>query len=75
MKIHIEYCIKWNYTPEFDRVSNDIKKLFPNVIIIGNENPPRTGAFEISVNNKLIYSKFQTDAFPTKEKIKELLID
>ena len=72
MNIHIEFCIQWNYGPEFDRVSSDIKNLFPDAIILGNENPPRTGAFEITLNDKLIYSKFQTDAFPTKLEIKEL---
>ena len=52
---------------------NEIKKIFPDAIITGNKTPPRTGAFEITLNSKLIYSKFQTDIFPSKEKIKELL--
>ena len=69
MKIHIEYCIKWNYGPEFDRVSKIIINLIPNVIIEGNEIYPRSGAFEVSLNNKLIYSKFETGEFPTMEEI------
>ena len=73
MKIHIEYCVKWNYGPEFDRVSNIIKKINPNYIIIGNQNTPRSGAFEIKINDKLIYSKFETQAFPNEEEIKNML--
>ena len=75
MKIHIEFCIKWNYEPEFDRVSKEIKSLFPDTIITGNKNNPRTGAFEITLNGKLIYSKFQTDTFPTKDEIQRMLND
>ena len=74
MKIHIEYCIKWNYGPEFDRVSDEIRKLFPKAIIEGNKIPPRTGAFEISLNEELVYSKFNTNEFPSKSEIKRLLI-
>jgi len=56
-------------------VSKDIKEIFPHAIINGNKNEPRTGAFEITVNNKLIYSKLQTNNFPTKDEIRALLND
>ena len=56
-------------------MSKDIKEIFPNAIIKGNKNDPRTGAFEITVNNKLIYSKFRTNSFPTKDEIRTLLND
>ena len=75
MIIHIEFCIKWNYGPEFDRVSKDIKELFPNSEIVGNKNEPRSGSFEITLNGKLVYSRFKTNAFPGKIELKELLND
>ena len=75
MIIHIEFCIKWNYGPEFDRVSKDIKELFPNSEIVGNKNEPRSGSFEITLNGKLVYSRFETNAFPSKIELKELLND
>jgi len=75
MKIHIEFCVKWNYGPEFDRVSKEIKRILPEVIIEGNSIPPRSGAFEITVNKKLIYSKFKTNSFPSEKELKELLND
>ena len=73
MNIHIEYCVKWNYGPEFDRASKIIKKLNPNCIINGNEQPPRSGAFEITINNRLVYSKFETNQFPNQQEIREIL--
>ena len=73
MKIHIEYCIKWNYGPEFDRVSKQIHKINPSIVITGNEELPRSGSFEITINNKLVFSKFKSGTFPTLEEIKNWL--
>ena len=70
MKIYIEFCIKWNYGPEFDRVSKQIQKTKPSAIITSNEEYPRSGSFEITINNKLVYSKFKSGTFPTLEEIK-----
>ena len=70
MKINIEFCEKWNYHPDFDRVSSQIKKHAPNAIIKGNSKPPRSGAFEVSMNGKLIFSKFEKGNFPTRKDIK-----
>ena len=70
MYIHIEFCEKWNYQPDFDRVSKLIKKIVPNVKVDGNKNPPRSGAFEVTIDNKLIYSKFKTGGFPQESDIK-----
>ena len=69
IKIHIEYCVKWNYGPEFDRVSKIINSKFSNISIEGNNSVPRSGAFEITKNNNLVYSKFQTGNFPTEVEI------
>ena len=73
MNIHIEYCEKWNYHPEFERVSNIINQKYPKVIVNGNNNPPRTGSFEVTINDKLVYSKFETNNFPNETEILEWL--
>ena len=70
MNIHIEYCVKWNYGPEFDRVSKIIKEISPSATIKGNEKEPSSGAFEIIINEKLVYSKFETREFPNEKQIK-----
>ena len=73
MNIHIEFCEKWNYQPDFDRVSIEIKIIMPNANVKGNSKPPRSGAFEVTINGKLIYSKFQTGEFPNSEDISSWL--
>ena len=73
MKLHIEFCEKWNYDPEFDRVSKIINKNFPSINVIGNETPPRSGAFEITIHGKIVYSKFSTNKFPNRKILKQIL--
>ena len=67
--LHIEYCERWNYEPEFDRVSKIILNMKKEIKIIGNETIPRTGSFEVLLNNKLVFSKLQNNNFPTIEDI------
>ena len=73
MNIHIEYCIKWNYGPEFDRVSKIIKKINTKYNISGNKGSPRSGAFEIELNGKNIFSKLNNGRFPKELELKEIL--
>jgi selT/selW/selH-like putative selenoprotein len=54
-------------------VSKTFKALNPNIIITSNKITPRSGAFEITLNNKLVYSKFKTGSFPTKKEIENLI--
>jgi len=70
MKIHIEYCEKCNYHPDFARVSKHKPLIGPTAKIEGNSTPPRTGAFEVCLNNELVYSKFKTGKFPQEADIK-----
>ena len=70
MKIHIEFCEKWNYHSDFDRVSKQINNIMPSAQVAGNSKPPRSGAFEVTIDGKLIYSKFQMGIFPNTEEIK-----
>ena len=71
MKIHIEFCIKWNYGPEFDRVSKIVNEINKDINVQGNRKSPRSGAFEVIIEDKLVFSKFKINRFPTLEEIKE----
>ena len=51
-------------------MSKHVKKIFPNIKVQGNVKPPRSGAFEVSIDGKLVYSKFQTGTFPEENDIK-----
>ena len=50
-------------------MSKQIRKIKPNVSIKGNNTPPRSGAFEVTIEGKLVYSKLQTGSFPNMENI------
>ena len=69
MNIHIEFCIKWNYGPEFERVSNIILAINSEVKITSNQSPPRSGAFEVTINRELVFSKLSSNRFPNYEEI------
>ena len=51
-------------------MSKFIKTIAPHANIEGNSTPPRSGAFEVSLNDKLVYSKFKTGEFPQEADIK-----
>lgn len=68
-KVHIEYCEKWNYKPEFDRVSKIILSIDSSVNISGNKHEPRTGSFEVTIDGELSFSKFKNGRFPSESEI------
>jgi|TARA_B110000438_G_scaffold97793_1_gene96831 selT/selW/selH-like putative selenoprotein len=51
-------------------VSKIITKNYPNIEIEGNRNTPRTGSFEVELDGKVVFSKFQLGKFPTENEIK-----
>ena len=67
--VYIEYCEKWNYKPEFDRVSKIILSINQSININGNKSTPRTGSFEVVMNNQLVFSKLKTERFPNETEI------
>ncbi len=50
-------------------MSKAIKKIIPEAKVQGNAKPPRSGAFEVTIDNKLVYSKFKTGEFPQERDI------
>ena len=51
-------------------MSKTINNLFPKYKVTGNNTPPRSGAFEVTLNQKVLFSKFDSGNFPTTEDIK-----
>ena len=51
-------------------MSKTIKTIAPNAELQGNTKPPRSGAFEVTIDNKLVFSKFETGGFPQELDIK-----
>ena len=51
-------------------MSKLIKKFTQEAKIKGNSKLPRTGAFEVTIDGILVYSKFETGEFPGEKEIK-----
>jgi len=51
-------------------VSKQSKQLIPDLLVEGNAKLPRSGAFEVTIDGKLVFSKFQRGTFPTEKDIK-----
>jgi len=54
-------------------VATAIEKEFPDIEVVGNETTPRPSAFEVTVGDKVLWSKLSGQGFPTPRKIVELL--
>ena len=68
-------CIYYTTFTKFDtsNVINTNKYIIHDVTlpkIEGNTKPPRSGAFEVSFDKKMVYSKFKTGEFPQEGDIK-----
>jgi len=55
-------------------VSKIIKSISSETAIIGNKISPRSGAFEVKLDGRTIYSKFSTNTFPNEEDINSWFI-
>ena len=67
MNISIEYCVVWNYEPRALSLGDELTNQFGNNIVV--LKPGDRGAFEVFVNNQLIFSKLQLDRFPNDGEI------
>ena len=73
MNISIEYCVVWNYEPRALSLGDELTNQFGNNIVV--LKPGDRGAFEVFVNNQLIFSKLQLDRFPNDGEIVTFIED
>ena len=73
--IIIEYCVPWDYIPQAVSLAEILMNEFSWDISGIQLIPGTEGAFEITVDGDLIYSKKQTDEFPSNELIARLIRD
>ena len=70
MKISIEYCAEWNYQPRALRARDLVKEKFKtNVDLVASSG----GVFEITVDDKLVFSKKKEGRFPTDNELIKLV--
>lgn len=69
VKVEIEYCEQWNYRPEADRVSAEIKDATGvQSELIGGSG----GIFEIRLNGSVIWKKQRSGHFPEQGEAAQL---
>ena len=73
--IIIEYCVPWDYIPQAVSLAEILMNEFSWDISGIQLIPGTEGAFEITFDGDLIYSKKQTDEFPSNELIARLIRD
>ena len=73
--VTIEYCVPWDYIPQAASLAEILMNEFSWDISGIQLIPGTEGAFEITFDGDLIYSKKQTDEFPSNELIARLIRD
>ena len=71
--VTIEYCVPWDYVPQAASLAEILMNEFSWDISGIQLIPGTEGAFEITFDGDLIYSKKQTDEFPSNELIARLI--
>ena len=70
MKIAIKYCAQWNYLPRASSLGDELKKNFgADIELVAGAN----GVFDVSLDGKMIYSKFEQGRFPQPDDIIKLV--
>ena len=73
MKIKLEFCIVWNYTPRAVSTVEDILEKYGKEVKSIDLIPGTGGVFELYLNGELIYSKLETGRHTNEGEILELM--
>ena len=73
MKIKLEFCIVWNYTPRAVSTVEDILEKYGKDVTSIDLIPGTGGVFELYVNDVLIYSKLETGRHTNEGEILQLM--
>ena len=69
MDIRIEYCTSWNYKPRAASLAKALEKKYSGQVNEVKLVESSGGAFEVYLNEELLYSKLETRKFPTEDQI------
>jgi len=69
MNAKITYCVMWNYLPDAERASAELKSKGVSVDLIKGSN----GVFDVEIDGKLVYSKRNTGRFPNRGELLKLI--
>lgn len=71
MQISIEYCGTCNYRPRAAALSLAIQETFGIKPFLVHST--KTGVFEVITDGEVVFSKYVTGVFPSKEEIIDIL--
>jgi len=69
VQVNIEYCGAWGYDSRYEELRKLILREVPNAEVKGNVG--RSTSFEVTINEKLVFSKLAKRAFPVYERVVE----
>lgn len=67
VKLVVEYCASWGYYGRYLDLKASLEKQCENIEVSGFEG--RSGSFEVSVGEKVVFSKLATYGFPYEKDI------
>ena len=73
--VKVIYCGAWGYGARFRAFQSALLAALPadlNIQFVGQKTPTVSGAFDVYVNDTLVYSKKQTGSFPTAADIERI---
>ena len=73
MKIKLEFCIVWNYTPRAVSTVEDILEKYGKDVTSIDLIPGTGGVFELYIDGVLIYSKLETGRHTNEGEILQLM--
>jgi selenoprotein W-related protein len=69
MHVELKYCSMWNYEPQAVSLTTKLLTEYKQRIQDLKLIPVGGGAFELSLNGELLYSKLKTGEFPDEKKM------
>ena len=70
MEIDIHYCTEWNFEPRAASLAVELQKAFD---VKASLIPGRKGIFDVVVDGKLVFSKYELGRFPQEGEIADKL--
>ena len=69
MNPKITYCVIWNYLPDSERASAELRSKGLDVELVKGSN----GIFDVEIDVKLVYSKRNPGRFPNRGELLTLI--
>jgi len=71
VKVAVEYCGAWGYAPRYEDLARQIKAKVPQADVTGFVG--RQSSFEVTINDKLSFSKLDRGGFPDFQEMSEMV--